>query len=216
MDSFCVDKLALPARLRPSHGVVRADTLAVACDGARAAALMLQEARAQAQALLHAAAAEAADTLRREQQRVAEEAGALLHGLRAAQDRLLDGAGALAVDLAARAFARLVLEATPQQRISAALRRVREEAPQRLASALAFVHPEDLPLIADAPWELRADPGQARGTCRLEAASGEWRAAFELGAAALNDALLAQAALFERPGGTDGSDGSGGVDLEQS
>lgn len=194
MPSFCTEIIAVPARLRANHGVLQADSLAVAHDARRAAALMLQEARAQADAVLEQATAQAADLLRDEQSRVAREAALLLDGLRAARERLLDGVAPLAADLAAQAFERLVLDLTPPERIAAAVRRVREEAPARLVSGLAWVHPDDAPLLADSPWELRLDARLARGNCRLEAASGEWLAGFELGATALKDALLAGAA----------------------
>lgn len=211
MFKFCVDQVSAPARLRARHGVLKCEALAVACDGQRAAALMLDEARAQAEALLAEANARAHDTVRREQQRVAHEATAILHSLRSAQERLLDALMPLVTDLAGRAFERLVLEATPQERIAAAVRRVREEAPQRLVAALAWVHPDDLALSAGAPWEVRADARLARGTCKLEASSGEWLAGFELGATALADALRAHAlplapTLADRPLQSNSSD----------
>lgn len=191
MTTFCVAALTVPSRLRARHGVLQSDALAVACHAERAAALTLLEARAQAAAIVDEATARAADAVRHEQQRVAQEGAALLDGLRAAQDRLLEGVGPLAIDLATRAFERLVAGMTPPERIACAVRQVREEAPQRLLEAVAWVHPDDLPLLADCPWDARADARLAPGTCRLEAASGQWQASFDLGAAALMEALRA-------------------------
>lgn len=199
MNSFCVEKLSLPARLRPLHGVVQAEAFVVTGDAQRAAALLLKEARATAAALLEEAQATAAAAMRREQQRVAQESTVLLQGLRQAQENLLDRVGALAIELAGQAFERLVVDAAPAERIAAAVRRVREEAPSRLSEAVAWVHPDDQALIGDCPWELRTDARLERGACRLEASSGEWRADFTLAATALQDALTAQQALFAPP-----------------
>ncbi len=195
MNVFCIETLSLPAQLRPLHGVVRVADAEVTGDAARAADMMLRQARAEAAALLDGARADAAAAMRREQQRVAVEATRLLSGLQQAREKLLDSVGVLAAELAGQAFERLVLETTPAERIAAAVRRIREEAPSKLVSAVAWVHPDDCAALAGSPWEVRPDPRLAPGTCRLEAASGEWRAAFDLAAAALQDALAAQAAM---------------------
>lgn len=195
-NGFCVERLSVPAQLRARAGVLRAGSLAITCDARRAADLILQEAREAAAAMRATAALDAAEAVSAERRRVAHEASQLLNGLRAAQERLLENLGQLAFELAERAFERLVFDMTPRERIAAAVRRVCEEAPQRLAAAVAWVHPDDLPLVEAAPWELRADPRLAPGSCRLEASSGEWLAVFDLGAATLQEALRAQATLF--------------------
>lgn len=199
MNFFYVETLSLPTRLRPRHGVVHAAAFEVTGEAQRAAALLLSDARAEADALLADARLTAAAATRREQQRVAEEGSILLHGLQQAQEKLLDAVGILAVELAGQAFERLVVDMPPAERIAAAVRRVREEAPSKLGSAVAWMHPEDQPLIGDCPWEVRTDPRLARGACRLEASSGEWKAGFALAASALSDALAAQASLFAVP-----------------
>lgn len=197
MPQFCVDRLSIPPRLRPDHGVIDADALAVACDAARAAALILQDAHTQADAVLAAAATAAAAAVQYEQEQVAQQACALLENLRAAQACLLDGVGPLAVDLAALAFARLVVDTAPDERVACAVRRVVEEAPRRLVEAVAWVHPDDAPRMATTAWEVRHDARLTPGSCRLEAASGEWSSSFDLAALALQAALEQQAAVIK-------------------
>lgn len=197
MNSFCVDTLSLTPGLRPLRGVLRAPGMALAAEGERAAAVVLQQARAQADAILAKAGDEAAAATRSERQRVALEATRLLEGLRLLQAQMLDGVGELALELAHQAFERLVADTVPAERIAGAVRRVREEAPAKLLSAVLCVHPEDLPGLGETSWELRADARLAPGACRLEAASGEWSASFSLGAQELGAALRQQQAWFK-------------------
>ncbi|MPS30350.1 MAG: flagellar biosynthesis/type III secretory pathway protein [Alcaligenaceae bacterium] len=196
MDSFCVERISISPRLRARHGLLRSQALAVCDDAERAAGLVAHSAQEAADALLEKARSDAAAIALDEGQRVAEQAAMLLDGLSAAQERLLDGVERLALELAGRAFERLVADMAPAERIAAAVRRVREEAPVKLHEAIAWVHPDDEAMLENPPWEIRCDARLERGSCRLEASSGEWRASFELAAAALRQALAARAAAF--------------------
>ncbi|WP_296555975.1 FliH/SctL family protein [Pigmentiphaga sp.] len=194
MDSFCVERVSIPPRLRARHGLLRSRSLAVCADAERAAELALRLAREQADAVLEQSRAEAAAAVLCESQRVARQATDLLQGLESAQTRLLDGVETLAVELAAQAFTRLAADMAPAERIAASVRRVREEAPAKLSEAVVWVNPDDLALLGDSPWDARPDARLARGACRLEASSGEWHASFDLAVAALEQALAAHGA----------------------
>lgn len=192
MDAFCVETLQLPPTLRARHGVLRADALAVCEDAMRACALMRQRASDAAAAMQARAQAEAARVLQVEQARLAEQATQLLQALQQAREQLLDGVEALAAGMAAQAFELLVADLAPSERIAAAVRRVRDQAPAKLHEAQAWVHPDDLAALEGGPWPVRPDPRLAPGSCRLEAASGEWVASFELASAALAQAMQAR------------------------
>ncbi|MFJ3044659.1 HrpE/YscL family type III secretion apparatus protein [Herbaspirillum chlorophenolicum] len=198
MNSFCVATLALPQSLRPRFGVVRSEAFAVTDEAGQAAARMLEQARQQADDLMKKARRQADHLMRDEQRRVAEEATQLVQVLQQMQCEVLEQAQELAIELAQLTFDRLVLETTPRERLEAACRRVRAEAPPKLAEAVAWMHPLDKAELAAADamaWQIREDDRLPRGTCRLEAASGEWRAQFDLAAAALRAALAEFGAL---------------------
>ncbi|EJL88968.1 flagellar biosynthesis/type III secretory pathway protein [Herbaspirillum sp. CF444] len=207
MNDFCIETIAVPDKLRPAHGVLRVASLRVATEATLAAALTMQEASAQAQAVQAAAQRQAQDAVRQEQEEVARRATGLLQALQQAQHLLIEQVDALVVALAQETFDRLVLELTPRERIEAAFRRVVQEAPAKLTTPALSVHPDDLALVPQSAWELKPDPRLAPGTCRLEAASGEWRAEFNLAVdalrAALGDAgqvIVARAAPAGQPG----------------
>ncbi|MBB5391343.1 FliH/SctL family protein [Herbaspirillum sp. SJZ099] len=192
MNSFCVAALHMPPGLRARQGVVRSDAFFITDDAGLAAQHLLATARAQADGILAHARAEADSAVRREQERVAEEAGRMLALLQQMQDGVLDEAAGLAIELARRIFDRLVLDTTPQERLEAACRRVLEEAPPKLNAAVAWMHPDDAAGIdgtAGLPWEIKGDKRLQPGTCRLEASNGEWRAEFGLASEALRASL---------------------------
>lgn len=199
MNAFCVETLTMPPQLRAEHGVLRAPALQVSTDAQRAANQLLNDSRRQAAALTAAAHAAASFAVREEQERTAATADALLRTLKQSRVLLLERAEDVVLELATQLFERLLLEIGPRERLVAMLRRVRQEAPSRLVSAVLRVHPDDAALISDGDgdceWEVKPDPTLAPGTCKLEAASGEWQSGFELA----REALLA--ALFQlRPG----------------
>ncbi|MCA1325651.1 FliH/SctL family protein [Herbaspirillum sp. alder98] len=199
MNNFCVETLALPRTLRPRFGVISSPAFAVTDEAGQAAAHILAEARRQAEALMKKARQEADHLMRDEQRRVAEEATQLMQVLQQMQHEVLEQAQELAIELAQLTFDRLVLETTARERLEAACRRVRAEAPSKLTEAVAWVHPLDRAELDSADsmaWAIKEDDRLPRGTCRLEAASGEWRAQFDLAAAALRAAL----AQFGAPG----------------
>ena len=199
MEAFCVERVSVPPRLRARSGLLRSPCLAVSADAGRAAALVLRQAREEADALLEQSRIDAAAAVQHESRRVARQATDLLRGLESAQERLLDGVERLAVELATQAFTRLVADAAPVERIAAAVRRVREEAPARLSEAVLWVHPEDQAVVAGSPWEVSPDARLARGACRLAASSGEWHASFDLATEALVQALAEQAGTAQIP-----------------
>lgn len=192
MNAFCVETLTMPPQLRAEHGVLRAPALQVSTDAQRAANQLLDDSRRQAAAITAAAHAAARVAVRQEQERTAVTADALLRTLKQSRALLLDRAEDVVLELATQLFERLLLEIGPRERLAAMLRRVRQEAPSRLVSAVLRVHPDDAVLISDGDceWEVKPDPALAPGTCKLEAASGEWQAGFELAREALLAALV--------------------------
>ncbi|SFL98177.1 FliH/SctL family protein [Rugamonas rubra] len=193
MTDFCVATLAPAADLAGRHGVWRGAALARCADAELVARGMLAAAHAEADAVARQARGAALAAEQAVERRTLQRAAELLQGLQGARAALLLRTEELVVDLARALFERLVLEATPRQRVEAALRRLLQEAPPKLAEALLYVHPDDAALLPALDWELRHDPALAPGTCRLEAASGEWRADFGAAVAALGSALAAAA-----------------------
>jgi flagellar biosynthesis/type III secretory pathway protein FliH len=202
MHSFCVDTITVNPHLRPRHGILHATGLPIANDARRAARLLTQQAQAGADAMLNEARNGADDILAQardeagrlladareqasklsaaERQKVAVQAAELLQVLEQANRTILDQVEDLAASLARTLFDRLVMETTPHERIAASLRRVLQEAPPKLADALLRVHPDDVALLPPVDWPLKADMALARGACRLEAASGQWCAGFDV------------------------------------
>lgn len=223
MNGFCVEKITVPDKLRARGGVLRSRALGVTADAGLAAERILQSARDQAAAMLAEAqqrasrlTAEAEEQAqRREQEAVQrarvltrdaeratlESADRLLKGLEQANAAFLDRSKDMVVTLVQALYERLVRASTPRERIEAMLAQVSLEAPSRLADAKLHVHPEDVALLPALDWEVKPDASLARGTCRLEAASGEWCASFD---AAVDALKLAFAELAAQPeSGTD-------------
>lgn len=199
MSRFCQERIAPDPAARAEHGVWR---------GADAAPLY--DARARARAIVAGAhdeardiAARAAAAGRAEAERVEAEAlrraAELIAAIEARHTAFLAEGGAIAVDLAQQMFARLTGALTPRERVEALLRRLLAEAPRRLVGAVLHVHPDELALLPPAGWDVQADAALQRGTCRLEAAQGEWRIDFSAAVAALQEALAAAAGADHSP-----------------
>jgi flagellar biosynthesis/type III secretory pathway protein FliH len=199
MNEFCVQVVCMPQNLRPDHGIVRTAGLVATADATKLVAEMLAQARQDAAQLRAVAHAEAQQAVRHEQQEIARKGSLLLEVLQGAQHDMLERVGGLVVDLAQEVFDRLLLELTPRERIAAMLRRIRQEAPSKLREGVLWVHPDDRDLLPESPWEVQVDAALAVGSCRLEAASGEWRADFSLAAQALRDGLAGATQLFQLP-----------------
>jgi len=199
MRNFCVERIAVPPALRAEHGVLRAPSLRVAADAGRVAGQILQEAREEAARVRAAAQEDAGRAVRLEQERVAARGAAFLSDLMRIEQDLLARVESLVGDLAQQTFDRLVLESTPRERIDAMVRRILLEAPGKLVAPVLSMHPDDIDAAPDSAWELRSDAGLTPGTCKLEAASGEWRADFELAVAALRTAFGAVAQMLDAP-----------------
>ncbi|MFB9241716.1 flagellar biosynthesis/type III secretory pathway protein [Massilia antarctica] len=190
MNEFCVASITTDALLRADHGLWRAAALTLTRDARAAAEHILDEARRTAEQLRLDAAAEARAAVRTAEHEVLGRAAALLRQLEQRHAQLLDGAQALAVDLALALFERALAETSPRERLEASCRRLLQETPRALAQPVLYLHPEDMALAPpEAAWEQRSDATLARGACRLEAGGGEWRADFAAGAAALRAAF---------------------------
>jgi flagellar biosynthesis/type III secretory pathway protein FliH len=193
MNDFTVQRVVVPEHLRPAGGVLRVNALAVTSDAAQLAAQMVQQAQAEAAHLREHAVQQAQHDVAHQQQEIARRGSELLEGLQQARDELLERIEELVVDLAQEVMDRLLLELTPRERITAALRRVRQEAPPKLNEAILWVHSDDQEQLPASPWEVQTDPTLAPGSCRLEASSGEWRSDFSLATQALRAALAGAA-----------------------
>jgi len=187
---FCIDVVSVPSQLRPHDGVLHASAIAITSDAAAAAAAIMEDAAAKAQALARQAAADAQAAVLKAQCSTIEQAGHLLQTLQQRHAALLDGTQRIVVDLAQALFERLVGELTPRERVAAVLRLLLVEAPPKLVSPMLRVHPDDIALLPEIGWELKADPGMPRGCCRLEADSGEWSVSFDAAVAALKSAFI--------------------------
>ncbi|WP_081768928.1 HrpE/YscL family type III secretion apparatus protein [Herbaspirillum sp. RV1423] len=202
MKDFCIQTIKVPDVLRADHGVLHAASLLVTADARRAAEHIVAQAQEQADKLRAAAQLDAQQAVRREQEEVARRATYLLQGLQHAQRDMLARVETLVVALAQETFDRLVLELTPRERTAAMLRRIVQEAPNKLVAPVLALHPDDIGEIGDVShsgWELKSVPALRPGTCRLEAASGEWRAEFQLAVDALRSGLGVAAEVFAAP-----------------
>jgi type III secretion protein L len=191
MTAFCIDTITSDAGLRAEHGVLRANALTVTTDARALAARIVEEARAEAEALKQEASAAARQLTQDAETQTLQRAEQLLQALGQAHETFLQHAQSMVVDLAQGLFDRLVLEATPREKIEAVFRRVQQEAPSRMVNPLLRVHPDDFSLIPSTEWEVKADASMQRGVCRLEASGGEWRADFDASVAALKSAFAA-------------------------
>lgn len=189
MTAFCVDTLIPEADLRAHHGVLRAETFAVTTDARKVAAGIVQRAREEADAMLQKARDESSRLTREAEEDAFARARVFLQALDDANRSLMLRAEDIVIDLAQAVIDSLIMQMTPRERLEAALRRVLHEAPPKLASPLLRVHPDDVEHLPEVDWEVRPDPGLSRGTCRLEAASGEWFADYSAAVAALKAAL---------------------------
>lgn len=202
MNGFCIDTIAANPHLRARHGILPAAALPITADARHAAQLLAREAQAGAELLLGEARAGAAAILAdaraeaerllaeageqasrlsaAERQRVAAQAAELLQSLAQAEGAILERAEDIVAGLAHTLYDRLVMQTTPRERIDAALRRVLQEAPPKLVDAQLRAHPDDLALLPQLDWPLKADTALARGACRLEASNGQWCASFDL------------------------------------
>ncbi|MBP1313315.1 FliH/SctL family protein [Herbaspirillum huttiense F1] len=191
MSDFAVQRVTVPDQLRAHHGVLRLTGLTVTSDAAQLAEQMLAQARDEAELIREQAAEDARHAVKRQQEEVAQRGTALLEGLQRAQHDMLERIEEVVVDLAQDVMECLLLELAPRDRIAAMLRRVSQEAPAKLHEAVLWVHPDDQQLLPASPWEIQTDSALAPGSCRLEAASGEWRSDFALAVQALRDGLAA-------------------------
>jgi flagellar biosynthesis/type III secretory pathway protein FliH len=203
MSAFCVDTITHEANLRPEHGVLRDASLAVTSDARLAANRIVESARAEAHMLLQQAHAEAQRLAQEAEQQTLQRADQLLKALEHANATFLLRAQDTIVELATGLFDRLMMDATPRERIEAALRRVLHEAPPKLVEPLLRVHPDDAELVPAVEWAVKPDPSLTRGTCRLEASDGEWCADFSAAILALKSAFAR--AVEEPDAGVEGS-----------
>lgn len=192
MTAFCIDTIQPEQMLRAEHGVLRMAALTITADAHAAAARIIDKAHAEAEAVREEAAATALRLSQEAETTTLQRADQMLQALELANKNFLLGAQDIIVELAQGLFERLVMEATPREKVEAALRRLQQEAPSKLASPLLRVHPEDFDLLPSIEWEVKTDLSLPRGTCRLEAAGGEWCADFSAAVAALR-AAFAQA-----------------------
>ncbi len=190
MTRFSVEKIVADERLRPADGILRAEALTVITDARVLAGHIEQEARDKAGEILSQARTQADEMKRAAEAQVFERAAELLAGLEEADATVADRVADTVVDLVMSLFDKLLLQATPRERIEASLKRLRRETPPKLMDAVLRVHPDDAALLPETEWEVKHDDTIARGACRLEAASGEWHADFDAGVTSLRNAFF--------------------------
>lgn len=195
MNSFCVASLSVDNDFRPEDGIFTDAALAVTADARVAAENILQRAREEAGKLAEEAARDADLTVDMAEQEVLSKAENLLVALRETNDKFLDRAEAVILDLVRELFLRMAADMGPEQRIETALKQLRREAPRRMVDAVLHVNPEDLPLLpVTSEWDVKPDSAIPRGACRLEASNGEWKADFDAAIKALTNSLDTAAA----------------------
>lgn len=171
---FCVETIEHAPQLRPDHGVIRDAALRVTAEATLAAAQIRDQAVADAEELRQHARVEIDAARQAVEAQTLERAAQLIKCLEDQQQIFLEQAQATVVDLALALFERLVMDQTPRKRAETLLKRLQTEAPARLNNARLWIHPDDAALLPALDWELRPDDSMVRGTCRLEASSGDW------------------------------------------
>jgi flagellar biosynthesis/type III secretory pathway protein FliH len=190
MTGFCVDSITPAPDLRAVHGILRAAAFSVTTDARLVAQRIEREAQEQADQLLDAARAEAAQIAGEAERQVFERAGVLLEALEAMQATLIERSQEVVIDLTRNLFDRLVMQTTPREQIEAMLQRVLQEAPPKLVEPVLRVHPDDVELLPTVNWDIKPDPQLSRGACRLEASYGQWCADFGGAVEALRSAFV--------------------------
>ncbi len=189
MNDFCVSRISLPANLRPKYGILSSEALLVTTDAQISAEHILRQAQLQAEHVMNQMHIQAEQKVRQQEQMVASQATHFLEVLQQAYVLMVNQVQDVVVELTQKMFDRLVLETTPRERIEAMFRRIRQEVPGNLVSAVAWVHPDDLGLVPESVWEVKVNPDMEPGTCKLEATNGEWRVDFTLASLSLRKAL---------------------------
>ena len=177
---FYVEKIKLDGKLQPKQGWLKAEGIGITSDANVLAQDIIAQAKQEAATMLAATRDEVQHALRHAEQNCLQQASQLLNALQQERQYLLTNMESIALELVQAMFDRLVLETTPADRIRAMLKRVQQEAPPRLTSALLRVHPGDLPLLPQQEWEIKTDTSLQPGSCRLEASTGVWSASFQL------------------------------------
>jgi flagellar biosynthesis/type III secretory pathway protein FliH len=189
MNDFCVDSITAEPDLRAADGVLRAGSRRITVDAGVVARRIVQDAHDEAEAMLRRSAQEAKRATEEAEQDAIARAHGLLQALEQANATLLLRGQDIIVGLAQRLFDQLVMDTAPRERIEATLKRVLEEAPSKLVNPVLRVHPDDFGLLPAVDWDIKADPSLTPGTCRLEAATGEWCADFSAAVTALKAAF---------------------------
>jgi flagellar biosynthesis/type III secretory pathway protein FliH len=185
-----METIATDPRWRARHGILKVGALTVTTDANAIAKHIVQDARDQADAILHDAKALAQELALQAEADAVKRAAGLLEALKLANSTFLDRAEDIIVDLAQQLFDHLVMKTTPRKQIETSLRRLRCEAPPRLVAAVLRVHPDDIPLLPEMEWEVKRDSSIVRGVCLLEAANGEWHADFGAAVEAVRAAFI--------------------------
>lgn len=179
MTDFCLDTIICDYSLRPYRGVLHLHAFAVAADAREAAQCMRDVAQVDAGALLQNAHAEADRLVSDLEAQTLQRADELIKALERTKATFLGQAEDIIIGLAKGLFDQLVMDATPREKLDAALKRVIRETSSRRGSPLLRVHPDDVASLPEVEWEVTPDASLTLGSCRLEAASGEWCADFD-------------------------------------
>lgn len=203
MNNFCIDTLTIESDFHPENGILRIGEMGLTSDARLSADRLLQRARKEANEIVQGAHAQAQKAVRLAEKNAIESANHLLHKLNQTHAAFLAGAQEMVLDLAQGLFDRLVAEMSPRDRIDAALKRLLCETPPRLVHTVLHAHPEDIVFLPAVEWDVKPDLSLARGTCRLEASHGVWRADFNAAVASLKSALNDATMHSSRPASID-------------
>lgn len=165
--------------MKATCGILREKDFFIVSDARRAAEYIMEEARKNADATLTEADIAAQKTISEIEKSTLERANLFLNNLRDMNDRIVTEAEPLVIELAQAVFSKLISQTTPKERIEAMLRQVMKEAPRNIVAPMLRIHPDDIALLPQTIWEVKADTALKRGMCRLEANQGEWHADFE-------------------------------------
>jgi flagellar biosynthesis/type III secretory pathway protein FliH len=189
MSELCIDSITAEPDLRAANGVLRAESRRITADAGVVARRILQDAHDEADAVLRQATEEGKRVTEEAEEDAIVRTRGLLLALEQANATLLLRGQAIIIEIAQRLFDQLVMDTAPRERIEATLKRVLEEAPSKLVNPVLRVHPDDFGLVPSVEWEIKADSSLTPGTCRLEAATGEWCADFSAAVTALKAAF---------------------------
>ena len=188
--NFCVAKIDIDTALRPEHGVLRDNALAITADARLCAQRTLDNAQATADQIVQQAQQQADAITADAEQRTLAAMRSYQAAFDAQYAEFIQRAQPLVIQLALGLFDKLVQSMSERERVAATVTRLTFEAPTKLSEVMLHLNPADVAQVSNVEWPIKGDPTLAPGTAVLIASSGEWRMNFSMAVDTLKASLL--------------------------